>query len=77
MNKHPFLFCGFIGWCLEILWTGLHSLLQGDASMKGTTSLLMFPIYGLRSPYSSSLQKDQKVSPPPAGQLVYSWFLCR
>ena len=46
MNKHPFLFCGFIGWCLEILWTGLHSLLQGDASMKGTTSLLMFPIYG-------------------------------
>ena len=46
MNKHPFLFCGFTGWCLEILWTGLHSLLRGDAAMKGTTSLLMFPIYG-------------------------------
>ena len=44
MKKHPFLFCGFTGWCLEILWTGLHSLLRGDAAMKGTTSLLMFPI---------------------------------
>ena len=29
MKKHPFLFCGLIGWCLEILWTGLHSLLRG------------------------------------------------
>nr|WP_295279672.1 hypothetical protein [uncultured Blautia sp.] len=46
MKKHPFLFCGLTGWCLEILWTGLHSLMQGDFSMKGTTSLLMFPIYG-------------------------------
>ena len=26
MKKHPFLFCGLIGWCLEILWTGLHAL---------------------------------------------------
>ena len=46
MKKHPFLFCGLIGWCLEILWTGLHALLRGDFAMKGTTSLLMFPIYG-------------------------------
>ena len=49
MKKYPFLFCGFTGLCLEILWTGLHSLLRGDASMKGTTSLLMFPIYGCAS----------------------------
>ena len=46
MKKHPFLLCGFVGWCLEILWTGMHSLLQGNFTMKGTTSLLMFPIYG-------------------------------
>ena len=49
MKKHPFLFCGLIGWCLEILWTGLHALLRGDFAMKGTTSLLMFPIYGCAS----------------------------
>ena len=46
MKKHPFLFCGITGWCLEILWTGLHAFFQGDVAMKGTTSLLMFPIYG-------------------------------
>ena len=46
---NPFLFCGLVGWCLEILWTGLHALLRGDFAMKGTTSLLMFPIYGCAS----------------------------
>lgn len=46
MHKHPFFYCGFAGWCLEILWTGIHSLFDGDLAMKGTTSLLMFPIYG-------------------------------
>ena len=46
MKKHTFLFCGITGWCLEILWTGLHAFLRGDITMKGTTSLLMFPIYG-------------------------------
>lgn len=37
----------FTGWCLEILWTGLHSLVTGHFTMMGKTSLLMFPIYGL------------------------------
>ena len=41
-----FLLCGSIGWCMEILWTGLHSLLKGQLTMMGRTSLLMFPIYG-------------------------------
>lgn len=41
-----FLLCGSLGWCLEISWTGFHSLLKGQMTMMGKTSLLMFPIYG-------------------------------
>lgn len=44
--KNHFFICGTIGWCMEILWTGIHSLLSGNASMMGKTSILMFPIYG-------------------------------
>ena len=32
---------------MEILWTGLDSLLRGDTRLTGTTSLWMFPIYGM------------------------------
>lgn len=44
--KRNFLICGSLGWCMEILWTGLHALLRGEATMMGKSSLLMFPIYG-------------------------------
>ena len=44
--KEKFLLCGSVGWCLEVFWTGIHSLLNGHATMMGKTSLLMFPIYG-------------------------------
>lgn len=38
---------GLLGWNLEILWTGLGSLLHGSPNMMGHTSLWMFFIYGL------------------------------
>nr|NSL49926.1 hypothetical protein [Dendrosporobacter quercicolus DSM 1736]SDM92643.1 Putative ABC-transporter type IV [Dendrosporobacter quercicolus] len=38
---------GLIGWCLEIVWTGLGSLLSGDIRLTAQTYLWMFPIYGL------------------------------
>lgn len=44
--KNKFLFCGIIGWCAEILWTGLHSLADGKLKLMGKSSLWMFPIYG-------------------------------
>ena len=47
MMKKRFIFCGLLGWCLEIFWTGLHSLFTGNFTMMGKTSLLMFPVYGL------------------------------
>lgn len=47
--KNNFLLCGSVGWCLEVMWTGLHALLAGEPTMMGKTSLLMFPIYGCAS----------------------------
>ena len=42
-----FLRCGFTGWCMEIIFTALHCLRRRDLHLTGTTSLWMFPIYGL------------------------------
>ena len=41
-----FLHCGLIGWCFEILFTSLGALRDRDFTLKGKTSLWMFPIYG-------------------------------
>ena len=41
-----FLKCGITGWCLEVLYTSLNSLRRRDMTLKGITSLWMFPIYG-------------------------------
>ena len=45
-NLANFLLCGSVGWNMEILWTGFHSLLSGQWTLTGKSSLLMFPIYG-------------------------------
>ncbi len=42
-----FFRCGILGWCLEIIFTALQSLRKRQPSLMGTTSLWMFPIYGL------------------------------
>lgn len=41
-----FFKCGIAGWCLEIIFTAAGSLRRRQLSLKGTTSLWMFPIYG-------------------------------
>ncbi|MBR6665530.1 MAG: hypothetical protein IKL22_07445 [Lachnospiraceae bacterium] len=41
-----FLHCGLSGWCFEILFTALGSLRNRDFTLKGKTSVWMFPIYG-------------------------------
>lgn len=45
--KQSFLLCGSIGLCLEVLWTGLHSVIHQDYRCMGQSSILMFPIYGM------------------------------
>lgn len=42
-----FIIYGLLGWFLEIVWTGLGSLLSGDVRLTAKTYLWMFPIYGL------------------------------
>ncbi len=41
-----FLKCGLTGWCMEILFTSMDSLRRRDLTLKGATSVWMFPIYG-------------------------------
>lgn len=41
-----FLKCGVMGWCLEVLFTSVESIMAHDWRLMGRTSLLMFPIYG-------------------------------
>ena len=41
-----FIRCGITGWCLEIVFTAFHSFRKREMSLKGTTSIWMFPIYG-------------------------------
>ncbi|MHB1653272.1 MAG: putative ABC transporter permease [Desulfitobacteriaceae bacterium] len=42
-----FIIYGFVGLALEVIYTGLASLLAGDLSMHGFTFLVMLPVYGL------------------------------
>jgi len=42
-----FLIYGALGWCMEFLWTGFHSLKDKDYKMTATTSIWMFFIYGM------------------------------
>lgn len=44
--KNKFIFCGMVGWALEICWTGIHSIQNGRKDLMGNSSILMFPIYG-------------------------------
>lgn len=44
--KKRFIICGIVGWCAEILWTGLNSLVNHRFKLIGQSSLWMFPIYG-------------------------------
>jgi len=41
-----YLLYGLLGWVLEIIWTGLESLISGDLRLLGFTNLWMFLIYG-------------------------------
>lgn len=47
--KNKFLLCGTIGWCMEILFTGLHAFHAKEFTLVGKTSIWMFPIYGMAS----------------------------
>lgn len=55
-----FMKCGLTGWCMEILFTSMEALRRRDLTLRGVTSLWMFPIYGcaaVLAPISRLLQK--------------------
>lgn len=39
--------CGITGWCLEVVFTSVESIMLRDWRLMGRTSLWMFPIYGM------------------------------
>ena len=47
MKLQRFFIYGLAGWGVEILWTGLGSMLKGDWHLAGKTYIWMLPIYGL------------------------------
>lgn len=55
-----FMKCGLMGWCMEIIFTSIVSLRRRDMTLKGFTSIWMFPIYGcaaILSPVCRLLRK--------------------
>ena len=74
-NLSNFFLCGSAGWCLEILWTGLHSLLDGQRTMNGKTSLLMFPIYGCAAVIAPLYARIYTFPLFYRGLLLYVWLL--
>lgn len=46
--ENKFIKCGLIGWTMELFATSLGNYHRtGDKRLMGSTSLLMFPIYGM------------------------------
>lgn len=54
--KRKFMECGIAGWCLEIIWTAIQNR-NKDKKWMGTTSLLMFPIYGVAAFFEPFMKK--------------------
>ena len=47
MMNNKFILCGTLGWCMEIIFTGLSSLKDHEHRLTAKTSIWMFPIYGM------------------------------
>lgn len=47
LTAKDFIRCGSAGWCFEVFFTGLGSVIHHDKKMMGVSSLHMFPIYGI------------------------------
>lgn len=73
MMKKRFIFCGLLGWCLEIFWTGLQSLQRRQLKLMGHSSIWMFPIYGMAflfAPIFAAAPEKERLG---AGQRLCGW----
>lgn len=62
-TQKNFVKCGVMGWCFEVIWTGFGNMLEHDKTLSSSTSLLMFPIYGMAAFISPiySVVKDKPI----------------
>ncbi len=69
-----FILCGFLGWCLECIWTGFGSLLHKDKELTCHTSYWMFPIYGAAA-IIQPLYKQLKKVPIFIRGFIYTFLI--
>jgi hypothetical protein len=71
--KTRFIIYGLLGWCLEIVWTGLPKRRPIDLRFPAHTSWWMFPIYGLVAPLYEPMHNYLRRANRPRWQrgLVY------
>jgi hypothetical protein len=72
--KTRFLIYGVLGWCLEVLWTGLPKRWPIDWRLPAHTSWWMFPIYGLIAPLYEPIHNRLRSANRPWWQrgVIYS-----
>lgn len=61
-----FIKCGVTGWCLEVMFTSVESIMIRDWRLMGKTSLIMFPIYGMGAmlgPIGSCIDRWLEIPP--------------
>ena len=76
-KRQPFIMCGITGWCLELIFTGILSAVRKDFSLKGTSSLWMFPIYGMAACIGAGIEKNSACPDFFEGMFLYDWnFRC-
>ena len=63
-----FVIYGLLGWCLEIVWTGLPKRRPIDWRLPAHTSWWMFPIYGFIAPFYEPLHTRLRAANQP-------WFV--
>lgn len=66
---------GVLGWCAEIVWTAVRAKVTGQEAgwaLHGTTSLWMFPIYGLIAPLYEPVHNALRHRPALVRGLVYT-----
>lgn len=75
--KSDFIKCGAAGWCLEILWTGLHALGNREWKMMGAVfSLDVSHLWHGRLywPFVTAFEENSHYLP---GRDLHDWNFCR
>jgi uncharacterized membrane protein len=65
---------GLIGWCAEVLFTGIHDFVRNhDRRLPSRSSIWMFPVYGLLAPLYEPLHDAVRDKPAPVRATAYGF----